>query len=63
MKLKIAFAIIICSLFATASKAQVLNSWKDPSISAQNPVLHKIIVAAAINNQHIRKQIEEYMAT
>jgi len=62
-KLSFAFAaFFICSIFA-CSPTQVVNSWRDPSVTIKNPSAHKIVVAALIYDQSVRRQVEDYMAS
>jgi hypothetical protein len=62
-KLSFAFAaVIICSIFA-CSPTQIVNSWRDPNTTITDPGAHKIVVAALIYDQGVRRQVEDYMAS
>lgn len=50
-------------LFACSSPAQIINSWRDPSVTIENPSLHKIVVAAIIYDPLVRRQVEDYMVS
>lgn len=64
MKKQILSAFIISvTLFACSSSSQIVSSWKDPNTSIKTPSVHKIVVAALINDQAVRCQIEDYMAS
>lgn len=64
MKLKIVPAIIfIAGLASCASPTQLVNTWRDPNVTIQNPRVHKIIVAALLYDQGVRRSVEDYMAT
>jgi hypothetical protein len=63
MKKKILFAAIVCSLLvACASPTQIINTWRDPTVTI-NPRLHKIVVAALLHDQGVRRQVEDYMSS
>lgn len=62
MKQKILFGLIVISFFS-CSPTQVVNRWRDPGITSVNPNVHKIVVAALIYNQGIRRSVEDYMAS
>lgn len=63
MKKFILLAAIAFSFFTCFSQTQVLNSWKDPATTITNPGVHKIVVAALIYNQSVRRNMEDYMIT
>ena len=63
MKKKLLLALIICSPFAGFAQSQILNSWRDPNVSIQNPGFHKIVLAALIYDQGVRRQVEDYMTS
>ena len=54
---------LLLDFFACSSPTQITSSWKDPNTSIQNPDLHKIVVAALIYDQGVRRQVEDYMAS
>jgi len=62
MKQTILLLCIIGSL-AACSPTQVVNSWRDPSVTIVDPGAHKIVVAALIYDQGVRRQVEDYMVT
>jgi hypothetical protein len=58
--------LLLCSLFgffACSSPTQIISSWKDPNTTITNPGVHKIVVAALLYDQVVRRQVEDYMAT
>lgn len=66
MKKPICYSIIASIsvfLFSCYSPTTVLNSWKDPNITIENPSVHKIVVAALLYDQGVRRQVEDYMAS
>src|SRR5664279_3162573 len=62
MKKKIFLALMILP-FAGLAQTQIVNSWRDPNTTIQNPGYHKIVVAALLNDQGVRRQVEDYMVT
>src|ERR1700712_2544110 len=63
MKKFIPLAFILFGLFSCSSPTQIVDSWKDPNVSIQNPHIHKVVVAALIYDQGVRRQVEDYMAS
>jgi len=58
--------IIIASLVALAScssPTKIVNSWHDPETRIKDPKVHRIVVAALIYDQGVRRQVEDYMAS
>jgi hypothetical protein len=51
------------SLVACTTQTQIQNSWRDPNVTIQNPGVHKIVVAALLYDQGVRRQVEDYMAS
>lgn len=57
-------SIFLFSIIATGfAQTQIVNSWRDPATTVQTPAVHSIIVAALINDQVARRQVEDYMAS
>jgi hypothetical protein len=56
-------AFFICSFLSCMAPTQIVSSWRDPSVTISNPASHKIVVAALIYDQGVRRQIEDYMAS
>jgi hypothetical protein len=54
---------IVVSLFACTSPTRIVSSWKDPNTSIKDPGAHKVVVAALIYDQGVRRQVEDYMAS
>ena len=54
--------IMIASLGVFA-QSEILNSWRDPNTSITNPGFHRIIVAALLHDQGVRRRVEDYMIT
>jgi hypothetical protein len=65
MKKKMLFVLFAASsiFFSCTAPSQIVNSWKDPGTSIQNPAIHKIVVAAIIYDPTVRRQIEDYMVS
>jgi hypothetical protein len=55
--------LISATIIGCVTPTQVVSSWRDPSITIKNPGTHKIVVAALIYDQGVRRQVEDYMAT
>jgi hypothetical protein len=63
MKKFILLAFIIGSSLAGSAQSIILNSWRDPNTTIQHPGIHKIVVAALIYDQGVRREVEDYMVT
>jgi hypothetical protein len=63
MKKLIPLGFIICALFACSSPTQITNTWRDPNVTISNPKLHKVVVAALIYDQGVRRTVEDYMVS
>jgi hypothetical protein len=63
MKKKLFLALMMCLPFMGFAQTQIINSWRDPAVTINDPGIHKIVVAALINDQGVRRQIEDYMVT
>ena len=60
------FLMMVCfsvCLLSCGSPTKVLNSWKDPNTTIADPAVHKIVVAALLYDQGVRRQVEDYMAS
>jgi hypothetical protein len=55
--------LITFCFFACTPPTKILNSWKDPNTEITNPGVHKIVVAALLYDQGVRRQVEDYMAS
>lgn len=55
--------VVISLLLSCSSPTQITNSWKDPNTTITHPGVHKIVVAALIYDQGVRRQVEDYMAS
>jgi hypothetical protein len=63
MKRTIFLSFTVFGFFACSSPTQIISSWKDPNTTITNPGVHKIVVAALLYDQGVRRQVEDYMAT
>ena len=63
MKLKIILVLLVAGLFGCAAPTQIIDSWRDPNTTIKDPAVHKIVVAALIWDQGVRRQVEDYMAS
>jgi len=63
MKKNLTGFLLISITFACSAQTQIVNSWRDPETTIQNPGLHSIVVAALINDQVVRRQVEDYMVS
>ena len=59
----VSIAFLLSSMVACVAPTKIVSSWQDPSITIKNPGAHKIVVAALIYDQGVRRQVEDYMAT
>jgi hypothetical protein len=55
--------IISATIIGCVTPTKVVSSWRDPSVTINNPSAHKIVVAALIYDQGVRRQVEDYMAS
>jgi len=60
---KLAAVLVVISIFSCSSPTVIENSWRDPNVTIQNPSIHKIVVAALLTDQGVRRQVEDYMVT
>ena len=63
MKSPILLAVLVTGFFACKSPTIIENSWRDPGVTIQNPSVHKIVVAALLTDQGVRRQVEDYMVS
>jgi hypothetical protein len=63
MKRNIFLAFTVFGFFACSSPTQIISSWKDPNTTITNPGVHKIVVAALLYDQGVRRQVEDYMSS
>jgi hypothetical protein len=57
------FVLLSVFIYSCTSPTRVLNSWKDPNTTITKPGVHKILVAALLYDQGVRRQVEDYMAS
>jgi hypothetical protein len=61
---KFLFPLFVMPFFlACTGPTQIQNSWRDPTVTISDPSIHKIVVAALIYDQGVRRQVEDYMAS
>lgn len=63
MKKKLFLAWIVCLPLTGLTQSAVLNSWSDPNTNNQNLTIHKIVVAALIYDQGVRRIVEDYVVS
>lgn len=63
MKRNFLFVLICISFFACTSPTQITSSWRDPNVKIANPEVHKIVVAALLYDQGVRRSVEDYMSS
>jgi hypothetical protein len=61
MKKKLISALIVLAPFAVSAQSAIINSWSDPNTGNQNLTIHKMVVAALIYNQGVRRIVEDYV--
>jgi hypothetical protein len=62
MKKEYLLVLFAFSIFACGSPTRIESSWRDPSVTI-NPSVHKIVVAALLTDQGVRRQVEDYMVS
>jgi hypothetical protein len=63
MKKKLILALIVLAPFAVSAQSAIINSWSDPNMGSQNLTVHKMVVAALIYNQGVRRIVEDYVVS
>jgi hypothetical protein len=63
MKKQFFLSLVICMPFVGFGQSAILNSWSDPNTSNQNLTVHKMVVAALIYNQAVRRIVEDYVVS
>lgn len=63
MQSKIILLLVVILPLLVLGQSQIMNHWRDPNTTVQNPGIHKIVVAALIYDQGVRHQVEDYMIT
>jgi hypothetical protein len=58
-----AFVLCTTTIISCVAPTQIVSSWRDPNVTITNPSPHKIVVAALIYDQGVRRQVEDYMAS
>jgi hypothetical protein len=63
MKKKLVLALFVFGFFACTSPTRITSTWRDPNVTISNPRLHKIVVAALLYDQGVRRSVEDYMSS
>jgi hypothetical protein len=63
MKKKLIVALIALAPFASSAQSAIINSWSDPNTANQNLAIHKVVIAALIYNQAVRRTVEDYVVS
>jgi len=63
MKKNLILALFILGPFAVSAQSAIINSWSDPNTGNQNLTIHKMVVAALIYNQGVRRIVEDYVVS
>ena len=58
-----AFVLCTTTIISCTTPTRIVSSWRDPNVTITNPSPHKIVVAALIYDQGVRRQVEDYMAS
>jgi hypothetical protein len=58
-----AFVLCTTTIISCTAPTRIVSSWRDPNVTITNPSPHKIVVAALIYDQGVRRQVEDYMAS
>lgn len=61
--LVVSIAIVFAAAVGCSSPTKIVSSWRDPDVTIKNPSMHKIVVAALIYDQGVRRQVEDYMSS
>lgn len=59
----ISIFLLCATIIGCVAPTQVVSSWRDPNVIITNPGAHKIVVAALIYDQGVRREVEDYMAS
>ena len=63
MKKIFLLAFVAVGLFSCSSPTQITSSWRDPNVKIADPAVHKIVVAALLYDQGMRRSVEDYMSS
>jgi hypothetical protein len=55
--------LLVVGLFGCSTPSKIVNTWRDPNTTITNPGVHKIVVAALLWDQGVRRQVEDYMVS
>ena len=61
MKRILPLLFCFCVYFSGFAQSSILNSWTDPNINNQNLGIHKMVVAALLYDQGVRREVEDYL--
>jgi hypothetical protein len=60
--ISISISLLLLSAAGCVSPTNIVSSWRDPNVTIEQPGKHKIVVAALIHDQSVRRQVEDYMS-
>ncbi|MFT3704328.1 MAG: hypothetical protein QM802_18310 [Agriterribacter sp.] len=63
MKRNFIVLIFLSSLISCTTPTKIVNSWRDPETTIKRPGVHAMVVAALIQDQVVRRQVEDYMVS
>jgi hypothetical protein len=63
MKKKLILVFVIFIPLLSSAQSAIINSWSDPNSTNQNISVHKVVVAALIYNQGVRRVVEDYVVS
>ena len=55
--------VLGAALLASCSSTKITNSWRDPSVTVNEASISKVLVAALLKNETVRRQVEDQMAS
>ena len=63
MKKNLCFLLGLSVYFSAFTQSSIINSWANPNIISQNLAVHKMVVAALLYDQGVRREVEDYLVT
>lgn len=63
MKKKLILTLIILVPFIVSAQSEIINSWNNPNTIDQNLTIHKIVIAALIYDQGVRRIVEDFVVS
>jgi hypothetical protein len=61
MKKLLFLPLFFCFMYMGFGQTNIVNSWVNPNITSQNLGVHKMVVAALLYDQGVRREVEDYI--